>query len=70
MIIGSLPEKYLHFSDNKFGICYDESGFHIGGNNVIIDGADLIIDDERYKGTQGLWRILTNPNKKKIDQET
>ena len=70
MIIGPLPEKYLPFSDNKFGIWYDESGFHIGGNNVIIDGDDLVIDDERYKGTQGLWRLLTNSNKKKIDHET
>jgi len=30
----------------------------------------LIIDDERYKGTQVFCRLLTNPNKKKIDPET
>jgi len=70
MIIGSLPEKYLPLSDNKFGIWYHESGFHIGGNKVIIDGDDLVIDDEKYKGTQGLWRLLTNPNEKKIYHET
>jgi hypothetical protein len=36
----------------------------------VIDGNDLIISDERYKGTHGLWRLLTNPNKKKTDKET
>jgi hypothetical protein len=30
----------------------------------------LIINDEKYKGTEGLWRLLTYPNKNKIDKET
>ena len=30
----------------------------------------MIINDERYKGTHGLWKILTNPNRKKVDKET
>ena len=64
MIIGPLPQKYLPFSDDKFGIWYDENGFHIGDNNVVIDNNDLIISDEKYKGTHGLWRLLTNPNRK------
>jgi len=37
---------------------------------LIIDGKDLIVNDEKYKSTHGLWRLLTNPNKKNIDQET
>ena len=36
----------------------------------MIDGNDLIVKDEKYKGTHGLWRLLTNPNKKSMDQET
>ena len=33
---------------------------------VLINGNDLIINYERYKGTHGIWRLLTNPNKKKM----
>jgi len=29
----------------------------------------LIINNKRYKGTHGLWRLLTNPNKK-LDKDT
>jgi hypothetical protein len=30
----------------------------------------LIVNNERYKGTHGLWKHLTNPNKKKLDNDT
>ena len=55
-----------------FVIWRDEEKFHIDNesNKVIIDGNDLIINDEKYKGTEGLWRLLTYPNKNKIDKET
>jgi len=29
----------------------------------------LIVNNERYKGTHGLWRLLTNPDKK-LDKDT
>ena len=61
MIIVLLPVKYLPFSDNKFGIWYDESGFHIGGSNVIIDDDDLIIDDERYKRNSMALEAFNKP---------
>ena len=69
---GALPRKYLHFPDDKFGIWYDEEKFYIGdkSNEILIDGNDLIVSGEKYKGTHGLWRLLTNPNKKNLDQET
>jgi hypothetical protein len=62
-----LPRKYLHFPDIKFGIRYDDNKFYMGNkyNEILIDGNDLIVNDGRYKGTHGLWRLLTNPNKKK-----
>ena len=70
--IGALPRKYLPFPDNKFGIWFDDDNFYIGhkANKILIDGNDLIINGEKYKGTHGLWRLLTNPNRKKLDQET
>jgi hypothetical protein len=69
---GALPTKYLPFPDNKFGIWYDEEKFYIGNkyNEILIDGNDLIVNDDTYKGTHGLWRLLTNPNRRSMDQET
>ena len=63
---GALPRKYLPFPDNKFGIWYGEEHFYIGNksNEILIDGNDFIVNDENYRGTHGLWRILTNPSQK------
>jgi len=49
----------------EFGIWYDSDRFYIGNesNEVMIDGDDLIINNEPYKGTHGLWKLLTNPNR-------
>ena len=68
--LGALPRKYISFQDKIFGIWYDDKGFYIGNesNKVIIDNNDLIVNDERYKGTHGLWRLLTNPNIAKMDK--
>ena len=62
MGLGALPRKYLPFPDNKFGVWVDEENFYIGDNHVLADGNDLIISNERYKGTHGLWKLLTNPS--------
>jgi phosphoribosylaminoimidazole-succinocarboxamide synthase len=71
---GFLLRKYLHFPDNKFGIhvWYDEGNFYIGSkdNKFVVDGNDLIINNERYKGTHGFRKLLTIPNKKKLDKDT
>jgi hypothetical protein len=71
-VIGALPRKYLPFPDNKFGIRVVEENFYIGGkdNKVVIEGNDLIIDNERYKETHGLWKLLTKPNRKNLDKDT
>ena len=68
---GALPRKYLSFPDNKFGIWYDEEKFYIGNksNEIFIDGNDLIVSREKYKGNHGLWKLLTNTNKKNLNQE-
>jgi hypothetical protein len=70
--LGALPRKYIPFQDEIFGIYYDDENFYIGNesNKVVIDGNDFITIDERYKGIRGPWRLLTNPNKKKMDKET
>jgi len=52
----ALPRKYLPFPDNKFGIWFDDENFYIGNkdNKILIDGNDLIVNNERYRGTHGL----------------
>lgn len=32
---------------------------HIGNKKVVINGNDIIIDDLTYKGSHGLWKLLT-----------
>ena len=66
-----MPRKYLPFPDSKFDIWVDEENFYIGNKDkVVIDGNDLIINNERYKGTHGLCKLLTIQNKKKMDKDT
>jgi len=64
--LGGRPRKYPTFTDKIFGIRYESVRFYIRNKSkkVIIDGDDLIINDEPYKGTHGLWKLLKNPNKK------
>jgi len=38
----------------------DKNGqFYIGKDPIEIDGNDLVIKGERYRGTQGLWQLIT-----------
>jgi len=70
--LGPVARKYLPFQDKKFGIWFDGDGIYIDNKSskVIIDGDDLIINNEPYKGTHGLWKLLTKPNKEELDKET
>ena len=75
--IGPIASKYLlptfrqkaTQSDIKPG---DSEGtfFKIGETPIKIENDDIIIDDERFKGTPGLWELITNnniPEKEKYD---
>jgi hypothetical protein len=70
--LGRIPRKYISFPDKQFGIWADEDNIYIGNksNKVLIDGCDLIINDEKYKGTDGLRRLLKKANKDKLDKHT
>ena len=69
--MGTLARKYITFQDNIFGVWFDGERLYIGNerNEVMIDSDDLLINNEPYKGTRGLWKLLTNLNKK-LDKET
>jgi len=55
--LGVLPRRYIPFQDKIFGIWFDGEKAYIANkiNEVMIDGNDLIINNEPYKGTHGFW---------------
>ena len=58
----SMTSKTL--TDKTFGL-YDKDGkFHIGTSEVDISGDDIIIDDETFNGTFGLWELITSKKPK------
>ena len=77
MRIGEIAAKYLRKAlsinfDRKFGLYEGKNGdIYIGNKKVIFDNNDLIIDGLRYKGTKGLWELLTmqRPNENSYDYE-
>ena len=46
------------------GIKWDSKNkkFKIGSENIEIENNDIILFDERYKGTPGLWNLITSKN--------
>lgn len=63
VIIGEIGKKFLpRAKDDKFGFYWDrkKQSFMIGNLPVNFENNDIIIDDKIYKGTQGLWRLLTD----------
>lgn len=60
----SLFENKSHSIDNVFGIRKDENQFKIGEKPVFVNENNVIVDNEAYEGTPGLWELLT---KKHVD---
>src|SRR5436190_17417050 len=66
MTIGNIARGYLSYSlekeqiaDHTYGLRYDNMAYKIGNKIVEIKNNDIIIDDTHYKGTQGLWELIT-----------
>ena len=62
--IGEIAKKYLNIpsSDTTFGI-RDEKGLYcIGNMQALIFRNNIIIDDEKFEGTPGLWELITSKN--------
>lgn len=58
--IGVIARDYILHPDRQFGIYPgDKDTLHIGNKKVVINGNDIIIDDLTYKGSHGLWKLLT-----------
>lgn len=63
VIIGQIGKKYLpRAKDDKFGLYWNKKkkSFMIGNVPVNFDNNDLIIGRDKYIGTHGLWRLITD----------
>lgn len=71
---GDIASQYIspyfyrkHNTDSVYGIYRDNNYFKIGNSIVTVSNNDIFIDNIRYKGTKGLWELLT---KNVVDKKT
>ena len=61
--VGEIARHYLNkpYRDTTFGIRKEKGHHYIGNQHVIVDDNDIIIakDGDRFKGTNGLWKLIT-----------
>ena len=58
--LGEIAKKYLNRPDpdETFGIRNEEGLYYIGDKQATIVNNNIIIGDEKFKGTPGLWELL------------
>ena len=64
--------RYVHRDesiDTTFGITFHNDQAFIGDTPITIENDDIIIYDEVYSGTKGLWRLLTEKKEAKLKDE-
>ena len=62
--IGDIAREYLDSSEDRiYGIYYDftKQKLAIGSQSITVYNNDIMLDNtkEKYKGTEGLWKLLT-----------
>ena len=57
-------------SDMVAGIRDEEGSFKIGSELILIKDDDIIINGDEYKGTPGLWKLITSKNIPDISEYT
>ena len=61
--LGEIADKYLNETpgkshDETFGMRKIEGLYYIGNNQATIFNNNILIDDEKFEGTPGLWELL------------
>ena len=58
---GQMARVYLNRPDRDktFGIRKEKGHHYIGDTHVIIHGDNTIVDNEKFRGTPGLWELIT-----------
>ena len=74
--IGPIARKYIQSNlgrtTTRAGIYSEDDNLKIGYRPVNIENDDIIINDERFRGTPGLWELITSndiPEKEKYKAE-
>ena len=71
--VGEIARHYLNkqYRDTTFGIRKKKGHHYIGNKHVIVDDNDIIIakDGGRFKGTDGLWELITLREPVDFDKE-
>jgi hypothetical protein len=68
--VGSVASPYLmpfvykrRFLDTQYGICKDGDTFKIDFSPVLVDeDGDITIKENEFRGSEGLWELLTRKN--------
>ena len=55
--------------DKTFGLHAKNKKFHIGNKPVTIKDNDIIVDGKIYRGSPGLWELITSRNPKNFTEE-
>ena len=73
--IGAVAKKYLRKfatkseADTTYGL-YDRDGkFYIGNKPVVIIDNNIVVDDEEYEDTPGLWALIVSIEPKEFTTE-
>ena len=70
--ISEIAKRYLTRPrpDTTFGIRNKKGLYYIGDRQAIIFRNNIIIDNEKFEGTPGLWELITSKNPQEpIDKE-
>ena len=70
-LIGEIAKKYLNSPnrDKTFGIRKEEGHHYIGNKHVIVYKNNIIVDDEKFTGTPGLWELIMENNPRNYTRE-
>ena len=70
-MIGEIAKKYINrpSPDETFGIREKQGLYYIGNKQAIIFRDNIIIDDEKFYGTDGLWELITSKTQQIPDNE-
>ena len=75
--IGDIAESYLRKfatkaeADRTFGLYDRKSKFYIGNKPVVLKEDNIVVENEDYEGTPGLWELIVSkiPEEKKYTPE-
>ena len=69
--VGEIAKKYLNRPnrDKTFGIVKIGDHHYIGDKHIIIKDNDIFVSGERFRGTPGLWELITSNEPQNYNDE-